>query len=75
MQSRKELYDLLRYTPGKEWHFPENERKKWFMLSNIVPFFVIDSALFISSTIHIDDLLIQLGENEVYSKYIFISRL
>jgi methylisocitrate lyase len=28
MQSRKELYDLLRYTPGKEWHFPENERKK-----------------------------------------------
>lgn len=22
MQSRKELYDLLRYTPGKEWHFP-----------------------------------------------------
>ena len=28
MQSRKELYDLLRYTPGKEWHYPENERKK-----------------------------------------------
>lgn len=27
MQSRKELYDLLRYTPGKEWRFPENERK------------------------------------------------
>lgn len=28
MQTRKELYSLLRYTPGKEWHFPENERKK-----------------------------------------------
>ena len=28
MQTRKELYDLLRYTPGKEWHFPENERKE-----------------------------------------------
>jgi len=22
MQSRKQLYDLLHYTPGKEWHFP-----------------------------------------------------
>jgi hypothetical protein len=29
MQSRKELYDLLRYIPGKEWHYPENERKQW----------------------------------------------
>jgi methylisocitrate lyase len=27
MQSRKELYELLRYTPGEEWHFPENEKK------------------------------------------------
>lgn len=24
MQTRKELYELLRYTPGKEWHYPEN---------------------------------------------------
>ena len=24
MQSRKELYELLRYTPGKEWIYPEN---------------------------------------------------
>jgi methylisocitrate lyase len=22
MQSRKELYELLSYTPGKEWDFP-----------------------------------------------------
>jgi 2-methylisocitrate lyase-like PEP mutase family enzyme len=22
MQTRKELYELLRYTPGKEWHYP-----------------------------------------------------
>lgn len=22
MQSRKELYDVLRYTPGKEWQYP-----------------------------------------------------
>ena len=22
MQTRKELYELLRYTPGKEWHVP-----------------------------------------------------
>ncbi len=27
MQTRKELYELLRYTPGKEWHYPQNERK------------------------------------------------
>lgn len=27
MQSRNELYALLNYTPGKEWHFPENEKK------------------------------------------------
>jgi methylisocitrate lyase len=25
MQTRKELYELLRYEPGKEWHFPEND--------------------------------------------------
>jgi methylisocitrate lyase len=23
MQSRKELYELLNYTPGKEWYYPE----------------------------------------------------
>lgn len=28
MQTRKELYELLRYTPGKEWHYPENEKKQ-----------------------------------------------
>lgn len=28
MQSRKELYDLLRYSPGKEWRYPENDKKK-----------------------------------------------
>lgn len=22
MQSRKELYELLHYTPGKEWYYP-----------------------------------------------------
>ncbi len=22
MQSQRELYDLLRYTPGKEWKYP-----------------------------------------------------
>lgn len=27
MQSRKELYDLLNYTPGKEWHYPEIKKK------------------------------------------------
>ncbi len=27
MQSRQELYELLRYTPGKEWHYPQNEPK------------------------------------------------
>jgi hypothetical protein len=30
MQSRKELYELLHYTPGKEWHYPESE-KKWLI--------------------------------------------
>jgi hypothetical protein len=23
MQTRKELYALLTYTPGSEWHFPK----------------------------------------------------
>jgi hypothetical protein len=23
MQTRKELYALLAYTPGSEWHFPK----------------------------------------------------
>ena len=27
MQTRKELYELLRYKPGEEWHFPENDKK------------------------------------------------
>ncbi len=30
MQSRKELYELLNYTPGKEWYYPEvTSPKKW----------------------------------------------
>ena len=24
MQTRKELYELLKYKPGKEWHYPED---------------------------------------------------
>lgn len=27
MQTRQELYKALHYTPGKEWHFPEESRK------------------------------------------------
>lgn len=27
MQSRAELYKLLRYTPGEEWHYPETDEK------------------------------------------------
>jgi hypothetical protein len=28
MQTRKELYDLLNYTPGKEWYYPEVKSPK-----------------------------------------------
>lgn len=28
MQSRKELYELLNYTPGKEWYYPEVKSPK-----------------------------------------------
>lgn len=28
MQSRKELYELLNYTPGKEWYYPEIKTPK-----------------------------------------------
>lgn len=30
MQSRDELYNLLNYTPGKEWYYPQvKSPKKW----------------------------------------------
>lgn len=27
MQSRKELYDTIKYTPGKEWYYPDASKK------------------------------------------------
>lgn len=27
MQTRKDLYKTLGYTPGKEWHYPELHNK------------------------------------------------
>jgi hypothetical protein len=28
MQTRQELYDLLQYTPGKEWQYPSKTTDK-----------------------------------------------
>ena len=30
MQTRKELYTTLKYTPGKEWYYPSST--KWFSI-------------------------------------------
>ena len=27
MQTRKELYETLKYKPGTEWHYPEDGKK------------------------------------------------